>query len=1010
MSLFVLHGTWSLADRRFFLWGEDAYRSTHPGRRTAKTSAPRHPYQMQLAELDSLLSGAPTLDRIFLLPSVPDLGPMESPDLSRERSARASGPKSSALSPWKVTGLAIDPADVLALLASLPPASAEYAYGSDLRLWSQAARFTMELLVRERFVPALATERGAACWKLLLTEPADQARLAALAESLPQVCLSLVAPRTSPACHEPPQASVLVTDFLAVTADTQIRSWLESARTEPPAGRPATASVVERWLNALARANPVISATPGLYELGRQLERWAAPVLKKAGQVTTPFRTCLRLEPPGADSPDDVWTLRVMLQAEAEADPSRLVPVPAVWAKLDDAGKEDLLDDLGSAARLFPPLQGLLGIGLPEACALTLVEAYRFLTEAAALLSARDIGVFLPTGIGKADARVRAHVTSPPGAGASMLGLAQLLDVDWEIMLGGKPVKLSELRQLVKQNAPLVRLDGQWVELAPERLAALVSQLEQRAGHITVGDALRLTAGDLEPVGGAELAGLEVDSGVRAVLERLTGTDRLAELPPPRGLAGVLRPYQARGFAWLAFLRTYGFGACLADDMGLGKTIQMIALLLHERAAGLTTAPTLLICPTSLVSNWQRELARFGPDLRLLVHHGTDRRRGEEFADAARSHDVVISTYALSIRDLADLATVVWAGIVLDEAQNIKNADTRQSQSLRSLPAGYRIALTGTPVENRLTELWSLMDFLNPGYLGSAKEFQTRFVIPIERHRNETVAARLRSIMQPFILRRVKTDPSIISDLPEKLEQPVYVNLTDEQAGLYAAVVDDMLRKIEKADGLQRRGLVLATLTRLKQVCNHPAQFLGDESRLDDRSGKLNRLMDMLEEVLAEGDRALIFTQYAAMGRLLRQHLSAVWNREVLFLHGGVPGPERARMVERFQSPGGPPVFVLTLKAGGVGLNLTGANHVFHFDRWWNPAVENQATDRAFRIGQQRNVLVHKLIAAGTVEEKIDALIAGKRQLVDRVVATGEGALTELTTAELRTLFTLDRE
>jgi len=475
--------------------------------------------------------------------------------------------------------------------------------------------------------------------------------------------------------------------------------------------------------------------------------------------------------------------------------------------------------------------------------------------------------------------------------------------------------------------------------------------------------------------------------------------------------------------------------------MGLGKTVELIAFLLHvrENTAGqkrnlelglnsgvesesgldsgmgsssdLNLDPTLLICPMSVVGNWQREVERFAPHLRVMIHHGTDRLAGSAFADEAERNDLVISTYSLAHRDCEVLSQVNWQHIVLDEAQNIKNPGAKQTQAIKRLKAGQMIALTGTPVENRLSELWSIMEFLNSGYLGSARSFRKNFAIPIEKYRDKGRAEVLRRIIQPFVLRRMKTDPTIIQDLPEKMELKVYHNLTNEQASLYEAVVDEMLDKIDNSEGIERKGLVLATLTRLKQICNHPALFLQDGSALSGRSGKLTRIEEMIDEVLAEGDKALIFTQFAGMGAMLRHHLQERFDCEVLFLHGGTPRKQREEIVRRFQEDrDGPPLFVLSLKAGGFGLNLTAANHVFHFDRWWNPAVENQATDRAFRIGQERNVFVHKFVCIGTLEERIDQMLEEKKELADAIVGAGEAWLTELSTSELKDIFTLSRD
>ena len=419
----------------------------------------------------------------------------------------------------------------------------------------------------------------------------------------------------------------------------------------------------------------------------------------------------------------------------------------------------------------------------------------------------------------------------------------------------------------------------------------------------------------------------------------------------------------------------------------------------------------LLICPTSVVGNWQNEAQPFSPDLPVMVHHGTARTKGAAFQEESAKQAIVISSYALLQRDFDTLKDVPWSGVILDEAQNIKNPQTKQARAARALQADYRVVLTGTPVENNVGDLWSLLEFLNPGFLGTQAEFKREFFIPIQAGRDPQAVERLKRMTGPFILRRLKTDKTIIADLPEKMEMKVFCTLTREQASLYTAVVEEAASSLESAEGIQRKGVVLATLSKLKQVCNHPAQFLGDNSAIPGRSGKLARLTEMLDEVLQVGDRALLFTQFAEMGQLLRRNLQETFGCEVLFLHGAVPKKQRDYMVERFQQDGeGPPLFILSLKAGGTGLNLTRANHVFHFDRWWNPAVENQATDRAFRIGQARNVQVHKFLCLGTLEEKIDEMIERKKEIAGTVVGTGEGWLTELSTAQLKELFALRKE
>jgi SNF2 family DNA or RNA helicase len=439
--------------------------------------------------------------------------------------------------------------------------------------------------------------------------------------------------------------------------------------------------------------------------------------------------------------------------------------------------------------------------------------------------------------------------------------------------------------------------------------------------------------------------------------------------------------------------------------MGLGKTAQLIASVLADAALG----PTLVVCPTSVLGNWDRELARFAPSLRVLVHHGPDRLRGHDVPFAARvaSQDMVLTTYPLVARDADTLEAVAWGRLVLDEAQQVKNPYTAQARAVHRLRADRRIALTGTPVENRLSELWAIMEAVNPGLLGSIGSFKQRFAGPIEREADPEATARLQRIVSPFVLRRLKSDRSIIDDLPDKIEQTERCPLTREQATLYQAVVDDLLEQADAADGIDRRGIVLAGIIKLKQVCNHPAHFLKDGTALAGRSGKLARAEELLDEVLAADHRALCFTQFAEWGAVLTPYLGRRFGVEVSWLHGGMTRRRRDELVARFQEPDGPPVFVMSLKAGGTGLNLAAASHVLHFDRWWNPAVEDQATDRTYRIGQHRNVIVNKLVSTGTVEERIDEMITAKRALAEKVVGSGEGWITELSTDELRDVLAL---
>ena len=584
--------------------------------------------------------------------------------------------------------------------------------------------------------------------------------------------------------------------------------------------------------------------------------------------------------------------------------------------------------------------------------------------------------------------------------------LDAIVAVNWKVALGGETLTAREIAELARLKSPLVRLRGQWVVVESADIQAALELRERRTQSMRLGDLVRLSLTGEGSASRLPVAEVLASGELKTLLDRLVGRAEFEQLPPPSELRATLRPYQTRGYSWLHFLSRLGLGAALADDMGLGKTIQTLALIARDWAEG-PQEPVLLVCPTSVIGNWEREAARFAPDLPLVVHHGAQRER-EQLLPKKKPVAIFVTSYGLLQRDLAAFQRVTWRGIVLDEAQNIKNAESKQAKAARALKAAYRIALTGTPIENHVGDLWALMEFLNPGLLGTYASFRRDFLIPIAVSADPDAEARLKTMTAPFVLRRLKSDPTVIADLPKKLEMRVFCQLTKEQASLYAAVLRDVEEQLAESEGIARKGLVLATLTKLKQVCNHPANLLHDDSPLPERSGKLARLGEMLEEVRASGDRALVFTQFTEMAAMIKRYLQETTGREVLYLHGGVAKAERDRMVASFQEDrDAPATFVLSLRAGGTGLNLTRANHVFHFDRWWNPAVENQASDRAYRIGQTKNVQVHRLVCAGTVEEQIDALLERKSALATRLVRSGESGLTELSNEALRDVFAL---
>ncbi|MDO8689853.1 MAG: DEAD/DEAH box helicase [Dehalococcoidia bacterium] len=1033
-TMISIHALWN--GSAFCLWGEDSEvllafdRAQHPQAVNARVRP--HPFSLTHVQLRKGLDmlarsfygkiGAD--ERISLSLSSIFGRPLCSPELAKADDRVASTEGSISSASWAVPCLSLRPAEAVALLAALPDAlPAAVGWGASLRYWAEACVFSRQLLVRGQFVPQ-ANEDGnptrVASLRRLSDRDAVYARFRVLALAMPTFG------RASDSDGKPRKPDEILRGFLVDTAGAAIPYWLMSGapsrrRRGPEMKNPSEA---RPWLAALISRSPKAHLPleeEDTFTMGRRTISFRLP----AGEVSA-YRTCFRLDPPeegGNASGTNSWKISFFLQSAD--DPTLLIDAGAVWqggspeltsVKLrGENPQEKLLADLGRAARLVPALETCVGLQRPTACAISLDEAYAFLRESVPLLEEAGFGVIVPPWwqqpVVRFGARLRVRPKDGVGEARSALGLQALVEYDWEVSLGEEKLSPDEFEQLAALKSPLVQVRGQWTELRPLEIEAASAFFERKGSNMTLSQALRIGLSGGQSDTGVPILGMEAHGWIRDLLAEIDRGAPMRELPSPEGFSGVLRPYQVRGYSWLAFLDQFGLGACLADDMGLGKTIQVIALLLHERSLKRSHGPTLIIAPMSVVGNWQREMERFGPSLTVMVHHGTSRLSGRAFAREAQRRDVVISTYPLAYRDHAHLSVVPWERLVLDEAQNIKNPTTRQTQALRSLKVSRRLALTGTPVENRLSDLWSIMEFLNPGYLGSAKRFREVFSTPIEKYHDARSLARLHRMVQPFLLRRLKTDPSIISDLPEKQEMKVFCQLTKEQAALYQAVVSDMLEKIQSSEGIARRGMVLGAITRLKQVCNHPVHFLRDGGSLAGRSGKLLRLVEMLDEAMSEGDRALVFTQFAEMGHILQSQLQEELGCEVLFLHGGTPRKKRDQIVRRFQDEAdGAPVLVLSLKAGGTGLNLTAASHVFHFDRWWNPAVEAQATDRAFRIGQKKNVQVHKYVCVGTLEERIDRLIEEKKELAEIVVGAGEGWLTEMSNAQLRELLTLSGE
>ncbi len=1013
--MLVVHGFWS-SGRGLCLWAEDSEPTVASPSQAVRSARP-HPFAAAPGDIAGALPGlahATPATATLMLPST-TRSPLDSPELVRLQPRRESGRPPTLLA-WTVPVLCVDPATALTVL-ELPVAEARY--GASMHHLAEVATLARDLAERGRVLPTVEPRAEGAPpegrWRPILQGP-DIVAVHALSAAMPPVCRAEAGGPHDATGQNPTD---LVTQAVATLTDAVVRDRLSGTpllprrRGRPPRRMPPA----EAWLTSLTAADPRFEAEDDeVAALVADLTPWT----EFGAGPTGPARLTFRLtEPATALEPDDEdssgWRLEFWLQSVQ--DPSLLVPAGQVWTGGEGLGRwmsrpdELMLAELGRATTIYPALAGALRSPRPAAMDLDTEGTYDFLTARAAVLDQAGFGVLLPSWWGngrRLGLRGSASTPRDTAVAGGRFSREALVDFEWRLAVGDDLLTDDELAALAATKAPLVRLRGQWVAVDPDHLRRGLEFLARGPEHpLTAAEVIALAAShpdDLDtplPVTAIHAEG--------ALGELLAGSAErvLQPLATPDGFEAQLRPYQRRGLSWLAFMWELGLGACLADDMGLGKTIQLLALEAHQRAERADARPTLLLCPMSLVGNWQREAARFAPRLRVYAHHGPDRRHGAELERHLGTADLVVTTYHTATRDIDELAAYDWDRLVLDEAQAVKNSLSRAARAVRRLPAGHRVALTGTPMENRLAELWSIMDAVNPGILGSPESFRARYAVPVERHGETEPAERLRAITRPYLLRRVKTDPSIIDDLPEKIEIKQHYRLTTEQAALYRSVVEEMMRRIETSTGIERRGNVLATMTKLKQVCNHPAQLLHDHSPVGRRSGKVTRLEEILEEILAEGDRALMFSQYTDFAELLLPHLSARFDTDILYLHGGTPKKRRDEMVARFQSADGPPLFLLSLKAGGTGLNLTAANHVIHLDRWWNPAVENQATDRAFRIGQKRSVQVRKFVCMGTLEEKIDEIIEEKKALADAVVTDGERWLTELSTGALRDLFAL---
>ena len=923
-------------------------------------------------------------------------------------------------------------ADVFDDLVALDP---DAPCGPSVHDWAAAARGALHLIARGRLLPAV-DEEGIDGWRIGPLDPEDLAARDGFGDALAPAGHATALPGTAPRRVSSPRW--LVARFWDAVADAYVRTAAAPlvAGHEAFAARPRVALVTSGTGRGegpsvlgldLATATWGGSTTTGWLQStssSAEADITVALRLEDAGALAVPTDddggghsgdASAALDPEAA--PDDggdldpttANTFRAVLEVGSVADRSLVLDAADLWAapqavaeRFGAAVEDSVLLTLRRGARVWGPVGRLLDQARPDELELTGEEVEDLLGPVATDLAGAGIEVRWPAGVLQTvDLKPVVASESLGTDRAGGLSFDALCELRWDASVDGQQISDEELALLVQAKRGVVRLRGRWVRADPAKLA----RLRQRR-KVTAGEALAAALSGELVVDGEEVAA-EVQGPLAQLGERLRSVEDRAGWAVPAGLDAELRPYQRDGAAWLTEMADLGLGGVLADDMGLGKTIQFLALHLarHRSRAGTgdPAKPTLVICPVSVLSNWAREAQRFAPGIPVLRYHGATRS-----LDDLRPDAIVLTTYGVARREAAALAEHPWGLIAADEAQAIKNPISRTAKALRTIPADARFALTGTPVENRLVDLWALLDWTTPGLLGPLDRFRREIAVPIERDRAPDAAESLARLVRPFLLRRRKSDPDIAPDLPPKTETDRVVPLTTEQATLYRATVDEVMAQVEEAEGMARRGLVLKLLTGLKQICNHPAQFLKQDGPVTGRSGKLDAVTELVETITDEGDSVLVFTQFVAMGHLLVAHLASP-DRPAQFLHGGTPANQRTEMVDRFQA-GDVPVFVVSVKAGGTGLNLTRATHVIHYDRWWNPAVEDQASDRAWRIGQDRPVQVHRMVCEGTVEDRISQMLAEKRAIAEAVITSGEGWISELGDDDLRLLVALGSE
>jgi SNF2 family DNA or RNA helicase len=1016
---FCIHGTWVSEDTKHFyndgyfcVWIESSKKKPVTGI--------QHPYQLthkEITESIATVTGFPLKGgKTHLLQLHAVLPSTKTEPLASSRFLR-SPPDEDVLiwKQWEINAVKVDAVieflkNIQFMGVYLP---SDFQIGDDLKFWCSYATVVSQILRKDQYIPSFKIEKGFPKKDTMhagfeIVSPDYEQALLTFKKEMPLAC-TVMTPHKVAGNHYADPESVL-RQFTECVITTTV--W------KTPITQQLEKKLANSMLDTCLTPNHSTPLTKDTMDFWKKWKYWQSKLIHSHHEI--PFFLCFKLIS-ATQNESDKWELSLLLASKT--DPSLQIPLKTYWS--DHAiqahakkqfGKNtdrDLLLSLGHASRLYSKLSEGLDTEHPSDIVLTMDEVYTFLKEDAWVLQDSGFKVIIPSwwspkGQKRSKLRLKARPSASSGGQDSggHFNMTALIDFSYDLCVDGEPLSEKEWQELVAAKAPFVFFRGEWIELKSDSMTQMLDFWKQNDHDqsMSLMDFVKKASENNPDID------IRPSQAISALLDPLHNKSHIKFLKTPDAFEGTLRDYQGRGFSWLHYLESLGLNPCLADDMGLGKTIQIIALLTNEKqVSGKTT--TLLVAPTSVIGNWKKECEKFSPELVVEIHHGATRAQNVKDLEAiTRNADVIVTSFALLRKDIKLFKDILWQRIVVDEAQNIKNPKSIQAKAMTSLQSKHRIALTGTPIENRLTDLWSIINFLNPDYLGTLSQFKKTYEIPIQRDNNRKQSILLKNLIEPLILRRLKTDKSIISELPDKIEQKVYCNLTKEQGSLYQAVVDEVEKSLDTSEGMARNGLMLSTLTKLKQICNHPAQFLQDESDFSkERSQKLDRILEMIEESHSNGESVLVFSQFTEICSALETCLKKA-HYNTYFLHGGTPMKKRESMISEFQNPETrASIFILSLKAGGVGITLTKANQVFHFDRWWNPAVEDQASDRAYRIGQKKKVMIHKFVTIGTLEEKIDQLIEQKKRLSESVVGTGESWLADLDNDAFKKLIRLSK-